>query len=241
MIAQQHTRRLITLIFAGRSRMVMIRRELPRTECAGWVRKPFRTEREEGSPFRGPLRCHRRCCPVGQKRLLSGGFCALVLLFGFDRNGPDETQHFASDCRHDLVFVLAARCHSFVAFMQRLLGLPGNVLDFVADRQAFLPAEQEPDYVRPVLIRPGGFHQHPSEMAIAGLGESSLTDHVHFCFDSSPARMGYHARKRGGGVNGAVAKTVTKVSTRLRDRNSPIFNTYPPQAFSDLTHTIGKR
>src|SRR5947209_8526195 len=37
---QEHTRRLITLIFAGRNRMVMIRRELPRTRCAGWVLRP---------------------------------------------------------------------------------------------------------------------------------------------------------------------------------------------------------
>ena len=44
MTAQEHTRRLITLIFAGRNRMVMIRRELPRTERAGWVRKPYRIE-----------------------------------------------------------------------------------------------------------------------------------------------------------------------------------------------------
>ena len=42
--AQKHTRRLITLIFAGRNRMVMIRRELPRTKRAGWVRKPYRIE-----------------------------------------------------------------------------------------------------------------------------------------------------------------------------------------------------
>jgi len=54
MTAQEQTRRLITLIFAGRNRRVMIRRELPRTEYAGWVLKPFRTEDEEGSPFRGP-------------------------------------------------------------------------------------------------------------------------------------------------------------------------------------------
>ena len=54
MTAQGDTRRLITLIFAGRNRRVMIRRELPRTEYAGWVLKPFRTELEEGSPFRGP-------------------------------------------------------------------------------------------------------------------------------------------------------------------------------------------
>ena len=54
MAVQEHTRRLINLIFAGRNRMVMIRRELPRTRGAGWVRRPCRIEREEGSPFRGP-------------------------------------------------------------------------------------------------------------------------------------------------------------------------------------------
>ena len=54
MTAQEQTRRLITLIFAGRNRMVMIRRELPRTRRAGWGRSPFRIEREESSPFRGP-------------------------------------------------------------------------------------------------------------------------------------------------------------------------------------------
>jgi hypothetical protein len=54
MTAQELARRLITLIFAGRNRMDMIRRELPRTEGAGWGRSPFRIEDEEGSPFRGP-------------------------------------------------------------------------------------------------------------------------------------------------------------------------------------------
>src|ERR1051325_9500561 len=38
-------RRLINLISAGRNRIVMIRRELPRTENAGWVFRPYRTER----------------------------------------------------------------------------------------------------------------------------------------------------------------------------------------------------
>ena len=45
MTAKKLARRLITLIFAGRNRMDMIRRELPRTKCAGWVGKPFRIER----------------------------------------------------------------------------------------------------------------------------------------------------------------------------------------------------
>lgn len=45
---------MITLIFAGRNRMDMIRRELPRTKRAGWGRSPFRIEGKEDSPFRVP-------------------------------------------------------------------------------------------------------------------------------------------------------------------------------------------
>jgi hypothetical protein len=59
MTARELTRRLITLIFAGRNRMVMIRWELPRTEYAGWVREPFRTER------RGILLFVPLCAAIG--------------------------------------------------------------------------------------------------------------------------------------------------------------------------------
>ena len=38
-------RRLITLISAGRDRIIVIRRELPRTEDAGWVQAPYRNWR----------------------------------------------------------------------------------------------------------------------------------------------------------------------------------------------------
>ena len=34
------SRRLITLIFAGRNRIIVIRRELPRTKSAGRARRP---------------------------------------------------------------------------------------------------------------------------------------------------------------------------------------------------------
>jgi hypothetical protein len=37
-------RRLITLISAGRNRIIVIRRELPLTEAAGWVQAPYRTK-----------------------------------------------------------------------------------------------------------------------------------------------------------------------------------------------------
>jgi hypothetical protein len=46
--------------------------------------------------------------------------------------------------------------------------------DMVADRQVFLLAEQETDYIRPVLIAPRPPHQHPSEVAIAGPGDPPL-------------------------------------------------------------------
>src|SRR5438876_11904931 len=42
---RRSTRRLITLIFAGRNRMLMIRRELPRTRNAGWASRARRIKR----------------------------------------------------------------------------------------------------------------------------------------------------------------------------------------------------
>ena len=57
MTAEELARRLITLIFVGRNRRDMIRRELPRTKCAGWLRKPFHIEHREGSPISWAMRC----------------------------------------------------------------------------------------------------------------------------------------------------------------------------------------
>src|SRR5512132_1036012 len=42
---ERRTRRLITLISAGRNRIIVIRRELPLTENADCVRRRYRTER----------------------------------------------------------------------------------------------------------------------------------------------------------------------------------------------------
>src|SRR5215471_15263632 len=41
---ERQMRRLITLISAGRNRTIVIRRELPRTKDAGWIRRPDRIE-----------------------------------------------------------------------------------------------------------------------------------------------------------------------------------------------------
>jgi hypothetical protein len=91
MTVQELARRLITLIFAGRNRMDMIRRELPRTERAGWGRSPFRIEREEDSPFREPSTVIGAAVQPNIT-LFSGGFRQLLPLLGFQGNGPNEPQ-----------------------------------------------------------------------------------------------------------------------------------------------------
>jgi hypothetical protein len=54
MTTEELARRLITLIFAGRNRMDMIRRELPRTRRAGWGRSLFRIKVRRVLLFVGP-------------------------------------------------------------------------------------------------------------------------------------------------------------------------------------------
>jgi hypothetical protein len=118
MTAQKLARRLITLIFAGRNRMDMIRRELPRTESAGWDRSPFRIERDEDSPFRGPctvtgaavqiklMRCEiLLCC------------CLLVLLFYPGRDRPNKSEQLPPQRGYDLVLVLSSIRKYLVAFV----------------------------------------------------------------------------------------------------------------------------
>ena len=61
--AQEHTRRLITLIFAGRNRMVMIRRELPRAKRASWCRSPCRHAEGGRDPI--PEAASSSTCVIG--------------------------------------------------------------------------------------------------------------------------------------------------------------------------------
>jgi hypothetical protein len=94
MTAEELARRLITLIFAGRNRMDMIRRELPRTSCAGWVRKPFRIEREEDPPFRGPWAVIGAA--VQKNFTCLSCLVEFELSFGMHGNRPNETEQFAA-------------------------------------------------------------------------------------------------------------------------------------------------
>jgi hypothetical protein len=90
MTAEWLARRLITLIYAGRNRMDMIRRELPRTSDAGWIRRSFRIILLEGSPFRGPSAVIGAAaqCDVTVLRGLRG----FPLGFGLYGDGPHEAE-----------------------------------------------------------------------------------------------------------------------------------------------------
>jgi hypothetical protein len=132
MTAEELARRLINLIFAGWNRMDMIRRELPRTECAGWVGKPFRIEDEEDSPFRGP------CAVIGaavQRNITISGLLEefFRLGFGVDRDRPDEPEQFAAQGRDHLIFVFAAKSKRLVAFVKAMLCFPGHLCDLLAE------------------------------------------------------------------------------------------------------------
>ena len=131
MTAQELARRLITLIFAGRNRMDMIRRELPRTSCAGWVRKPFRIEAEEGSPFRWP--CAVIGAAVQRDFTILSCLGEFQLSFGMNRDRPNEPEQLAAQCRHDLILVLAAESERLVAFVKSILRFPGDLFDLLAE------------------------------------------------------------------------------------------------------------
>ncbi len=164
-------RRLITLIYAGRNRMDMIRRELPRTDNAGWIRRSFRTILVEGSPFRMPSAVIGTAV-VGSFKT-SSCLCEFELRFGMYRNGPHETEQLASQRRHDLPFVFVARRHGGESFMQPLLRFPGDSFGFIAERQGFLSSQNPALHVGPMLIGPCRLHQNPSQMRIAGLRNRS--------------------------------------------------------------------
>ena len=182
--------------------LVMIRRELPRTERAGWGRNRYRIERKEGSPFRGP------CAIIGSAvlkytSLSFSGCCGvrLLLLLHVGRDCPDEAEQLTADCGHDLILVLAAGRHGLVALVQPVLRFPGNLFHLIADGERLLSSQQESRHVRTVLIRPRRFHQHPSEMGVASFGDrtplNAVAAGVFACHQTAVAHQLPRAREAG--------------------------------------------
>ena len=169
--AEKLARRLITLIYAGRNRMDMIRRELPRTKSAGWVRKPYRIILDEGSPFRMPSAVIGTAV-VRNFKILSR-LRQFELRFGMYRDSPHEAEQFAGERGHDRCSMLAAGRHGCEAFVQPLLRFPGDSFGFIAQRQRLLSSQHAPLHIGPMLIGPCRFHQNPPQMCIAGLRDAA--------------------------------------------------------------------
>ena len=113
--SRRSSRRLITLIFAGLDiRMVMIRRELPRTRNAGWARRACRIKRMRVLLLADPSAAASTASLSRCDSVFIGGAvlsrCQLSLCrFDLYSNGPDESQHLSTDRRDDLRFVLPVR------------------------------------------------------------------------------------------------------------------------------------
>ena len=67
--------------------------------------------------------------------------------------------------------VLASASQLFVSGAEPPLRFPGNILDFLI--QSLLPFGQPAANPRFVLICPGRFHDHSSEMCVAGFGDAA--------------------------------------------------------------------
>jgi hypothetical protein len=173
---QREWRRLITLIFAGRNRMLMIRRELPRTKNAGWASRACRIKRSRVLLIGNTSASISTAFLIGEEsrfiRRVTLRSDSSLFRFHLNANGPDKIQQLSPDRGDDLGFVFTA-CEEFsVAQMQSVLCLPGDFFDFGA--QTNLAFEEIATKPRAELIGPGGFHNDPAKMRVAGLRNAAL-------------------------------------------------------------------
>ena len=128
--------------------MTMIRRELPRSRSASSRLASVSHRTAEDSPFDNrPIRS------LGQR-------C------------PDEPGEFAGDRGDDVLLRFAARGQSLISPMQPLLRGPG-LGDDGCGRIALSCTQRMADEWMMTVV-PGGFHEHPPQMRITGLGDPAL-------------------------------------------------------------------
>ena len=172
-------RRLLSLIFADRNRIILIRRELPPARVASPAERSrillcacsgcgWRCSRIGNCcSFVGFLFFHWLesfcfclcCCPS------SGRHTQLAVGLRFDPDGPDKAQQFAPHGGYDLALVLASRRQPGMAFCEPDLRLPGDLLD--GFRHSFLPLALPGADGWSQPIAPGRFNNDTSEMSVA--------------------------------------------------------------------------
>ena len=167
--AGKHSRRWITLICAGRNRRDMIRRELPRSEIAGWVRRPYRTVFVEGSASRGPSAVIGAA--VQPNFTVLGHLSHFELRFGLNCDGPQEPQQLAGQRRHPPGACVCRepswRCSAYptaVAFSRRSAWPHHSTLAILVAAAGAVDRGRMP-------VTPSRLHQNPAQMCIAGLGD----------------------------------------------------------------------
>ena len=155
---------------SSRRLMLVIRRELPRTENADGARRACRTKDMRILLFVSPSTATRTALLVGMESLRSNSVL-LELSFHLDTDGPDEAQQLSSYCGHNLWLVLPSCEESSIPQVQSVLRLPGDLFDFFA--QAHLSFQQVSTAPRPELIGPRCLDDHTSEMGVTSLGDAS--------------------------------------------------------------------
>lgn len=156
--------------------MKVIRRELPRTRVAGPGREALSHSCLEDPPLRRPL----GRWPLGSIRFsqllpFSRSLCrrppargfGLKPLLDFHPYGPDESQQFPADGRDHVLLRLAPGVELSIATVEAVLGLPGDLLDFLA--LSLLPLAQRGADRWPVSVGPGCLYDDPSEVGVACL------------------------------------------------------------------------
>jgi hypothetical protein len=91
--------------------------------------------------------------------------------FRLDSDCPDEAQQFAPQRGDDLSLVLAGRRQPAVALVQSVLCLPGYLLDLLWNALLSLPQRWSDAWWKPIAS--GCFNGDPSQMRVAGLGDTS--------------------------------------------------------------------
>src|SRR5260370_6740020 len=189
--SRRSSRRLITLVFAGRNRMHIIRRELPLTEFADLVSAKLVSILE--------TRCTKdtrvlllmspaiatsiarsinismvdvAATTSSSHPVVVGFVFGVVIGFSPDANLPDEAEQLTTNCSDDLRLVLARAEQGAIARMQSMLSLPGDLFRFGSN--VGLSLQQVTAQPRSELIGPGSLHQHASQVSVTGLGDAAL-------------------------------------------------------------------
>jgi hypothetical protein len=156
--SRRSSRRLINLIFVGRNHMLIIRRELPRTSCAGLViTATYCIKQMRVLRFAAPSTATSAALLFLPVVLCGRSLSSRHLSFDSYADGPDEAQQLAADGGHDLLLVLSAGQEFLVSHVESVLRFPGDLSHLGTD--SLLSFQNLSAQPWSVLIGPGRLHE----------------------------------------------------------------------------------